>query len=206
MKVLVFGDSITQGMWDSRGGWVNRLREYYDKKQLEDNEHNDEPTIFNLGVSGDTTKDLLKRFRYEASARDRYGSAAFVFSIGTNNAAEGDGRIQSTPEEYVADLKELVKQAKENSGKIMFVGLPPCDESRTTPVFWREVYYRNERISALDDAAQKFCNEEDIPFVSTRHLFIGREKELFEDGLHPNDEGHKLIFELGRPELNKLLH
>lgn len=205
MRVLFFGASITQGMWDSQGGWVNRLRNYYDKKQLEDNEHNDEPTIFNLGVSGDTTKDLLQRFKHEAVARDRYGSAAFVFSIGTNNAAEGDGRIQSTPEEYVSDLQELVTQAKEISSKIMFVGLPPCDESRTTPCFWREVYYRNERIAALDDAAQAFCKQENIPFVSTRHLFTGREKELLEDGLHPNDEGHKLIFELVRPQLDKLL-
>lgn len=159
-----------------------------------------------MGVSGDTTKDLLKRFKTEAIARDRYGSLAVVFSIGTNNAAEGDGRIQSTPEQYVADLKELITQAQEVTDKIMFVGLPPCDESRTTPCFWREVYYRNERIFALDDAAQAFCKEVRIPFVPTRHLFTGREKELLEDGLHPNNEGHKLIFELVQPELDKLLN
>jgi len=28
---------------------------------------------------------------------------------------------------------------------------------------------------------------------------------LFDDGLHPNDAGHELIFELVQPELDKLL-
>lgn len=31
MRVLVFGDSITQGFWDTEGGWVERLRKYYDQ-------------------------------------------------------------------------------------------------------------------------------------------------------------------------------
>jgi lysophospholipase L1-like esterase len=30
MIVLVFGDSIAQGYWDSEGGWVERLRKAND--------------------------------------------------------------------------------------------------------------------------------------------------------------------------------
>lgn len=29
-KILVFGDSIAYGKWDSDGGWVARLRKYVD--------------------------------------------------------------------------------------------------------------------------------------------------------------------------------
>jgi lysophospholipase L1-like esterase len=206
MRVLIFGASITQGFWDSKGGWANRLREYYDKKQLEDIEHNDEPTVFNMGVSGDTTKDVLARFKNETKARDRYGECAIVFSVGTNNAAEGEGRIQSSPKEYQEDLKDLVSQAKEFSDKIMFVGLPPCDETRTTPVFWNHgLRYTNKRIAEIDDAMRDFCEQTDIKYVRVRDRFAGHEKDLFADGLHPNDEGHELIYGAVRPVLDELL-
>lgn len=36
MRVLIFGDSITQGMWDAQGGWANRLVADYFRQQMED--------------------------------------------------------------------------------------------------------------------------------------------------------------------------
>lgn len=70
MRVLVFGASITQGYWDTQGGWVQRLRTHYDKKQIADLTK-DNPSVFNLGVSADTTKDILERFEAETKARSR---------------------------------------------------------------------------------------------------------------------------------------
>lgn len=46
MRVLVFGDSITQGYWDTEGGWVKRIRSHYDLLQITDLNGRDEPTIF----------------------------------------------------------------------------------------------------------------------------------------------------------------
>ncbi len=34
MHIIVFGDSIAQGFWDKKGGWVQRLREVFDEKML----------------------------------------------------------------------------------------------------------------------------------------------------------------------------
>lgn len=31
MKILVFGDSITQGYWATNGGWVDMLKTHYHK-------------------------------------------------------------------------------------------------------------------------------------------------------------------------------
>ena len=61
--VLVYGDSTVQGFWDTEGGWVQRLRSYLDKKFL--NNPDCYYPLFNLGVSGDTSKDLLERFQGE---------------------------------------------------------------------------------------------------------------------------------------------
>ena len=106
MRVLVFGASITQGFWDSRGGWVERLIEHYNNLALQDLRSNNQPEVFNLGISGDTTTGLAKRFKNEVDVRlwpkEHY---IFIFSIGTNNAAIEQGQPRSTSEKYQADLE-----------------------------------------------------------------------------------------------------
>ena len=69
MNVLIFGDSITWGAYDpEQGGWATRLRNYFEEK---DNDID----VYNLGISGDTTADLLERIEIEAKSRvcDNFG-------------------------------------------------------------------------------------------------------------------------------------
>jgi len=66
--ILVFGTSTTYGAWDSEGGWVARLRKFLDEKTISSN-YKSEGLIYNLGVSGDKTEDVLKRFEPETKAR-----------------------------------------------------------------------------------------------------------------------------------------
>lgn len=134
MRVLVFGASITQGFWDTEGGWVQRLRSHYDKLNLK-NSNRDQPTIFNLGISGEMTSGLLKRFTNETEARvwpnEKF---TFIFSIGTNDAAvDGTDKLHSTPERFRNDLEALVEQAKKYSDRIMFVGLIACAKRKRHP-------------------------------------------------------------------------
>jgi len=204
MRVLVFGASITQGFWDTEGGWVQRLRNHYDSLQVKDFSQ-DQPTIFNLGVSGDSTEELLARFEHETRARVfRQDPLSFVFSIGNNNAREEDGQLYTTPEKYLVDIQQIVEQAREFSNKILFVGLPACDETRTVPVAWRDINYRNNNLWAIEEATRKFCQKESIPHVPIFEKFVDR-PELLADGLHPNNDGHQLIADLVRPSFEKLI-
>lgn len=209
MRVLVFGDSIIQGFWDSEGGWVARLRKHYDGRQLEDLRNRDEPTIFNLGISGGTSKTILARFDAETEARSNSEAMAFVFSTGLNDAyREGPDKYKSTPEEYANNLRELVIRAKKYSDKILFVGLVTADEQQTKPVFWRDIYYFNERIAMFEDEMKKVATESDTKFMPIFEAFkkrLGSGEDLLADGLHPNEAGHQFIFELVWPELDKLL-
>jgi lysophospholipase L1-like esterase len=212
MRTLVFGASITQGFWDTKGGWAQHLRTHYDTLKLQDiTKEDDYPDIFNLGISGNTTRDLLKRFQNEASARIRKNdNSIIIFSIGTNNAAvEKNGNEWSNPPQYEQELEELINQAREFTNKIMLVGLPPCDETRTTPVSWMDLNYANARLLLFDKTARAVCARHQIIHVATfepMQAQIKEGKDLFTDGLHPNDEGHELIFQLVRPELDKLIH
>jgi acyl-CoA thioesterase-1 len=210
MRVLVFGDSITQGFWDSEGGWAARLRKHYDKIQLEDPVNNRIPLIFNLGISGDIAPGIIKRLESETEARARRWPTekfGYVVAIGINDSVVEDGKPRFSEDEYRVDLEHIVGQAKSHSEKIMLVGLTACDEKLTAP-FWGDVNYTNERIRAFEAVMQKVAAENNTVFIPVfdkfkKHLDGG--ESLLADGLHPNNEGHELIFQLVQPELDKLL-
>src|SRR3989344_900147 len=103
-NICIFGDSITFGAWDSeKGGWVNRLR-----LQLESKE--DYPFVYNLGIPGDTTSELLKRFAVEAKARQ---PDILVFSIGVNDSiyVKSKDKQLILPNQFQNNLQKLVDKA-----------------------------------------------------------------------------------------------
>ncbi|MBI2592328.1 hypothetical protein HYW36_02510 [Candidatus Saccharibacteria bacterium] len=212
MRVLVFGASTTQGYWDTEGGWVTRLRRYYDEKQVKlqaaGNVNEGQPAIFNLGISADMSSDVLKRFEPETVARQR-GELAFIFCVGGNDSAIENSKPRATTEDYKSNIETLIKKARQFSDKIMVIGLNPVDETRTTPVFWADVHYTNEGMKSNNNTLMEVCKKENIPYVS---IFEDMEKrfkageEMFVDGLHPNNEGHELIFQLVQPALDQLLN
>ena len=209
---MAFGASITQGFWDTEGGWVQRLRRYYDEKSVVNiRQEDDYPDIFNLGISGNKSQDLVARFDNEASARLQSGDphSAILFSVGTNNAYVEGNSAWTPPESYKQDLEKLIEQAQKYTQRIMFVGLPPCEETETTPVFWRDISYTNERILIIDKMMREVATSHELPHVATFEVFqdeMAKGRQLFADGLHPNNEGHQLIFELVQPVLDEVLN
>ena len=77
-RILVFGDSIARGAVDlEKGGWVERLRIYFVNNSKD-------KSVYNLGISGDTTENLLKRFMNECKVRE---PEIIIFAIGVNDSA-----------------------------------------------------------------------------------------------------------------------
>jgi lysophospholipase L1-like esterase len=208
MRVLVFGASSAQGFWDSEGGWVDRLKRHYDKKQMQNYEV-DQPRIMNLGVSGDAADQVINRFDPETQARQSSSGTAFIIQIGSNNAAEQNGQPISSPESYAIDLETIIMKAKGYSGRILVVGFPAVNERLTNPVAWAPMFFKNERIFLFENTAKAVSQKVGVPFVPIFEKFksmtdVGTDLNAH-DGLHPNDSGHRLIFELVQPQLDQLL-
>lgn len=187
---------------------MQRLRKHYDTLQVQDFSKS-QPSLFNLGISADTSADVLNRFVSEVKARSlKDQNIAIIFAIGTNNAVQEAGKFWSTPEKYRTELEGLISQGRQFSDKLLFVGLTPCDESRTMPVAWGDFTYTNERIWLMEQTARAVAAYHALPHVPVLEIFQKKQKEqeLFVDGLHPNNAGHELIANLVRPELDKLLH
>ncbi len=205
-QILVFGASITYGAWDRQGGWVQRLRKWIDRANLVDDEFYG--LVYNLGISGDTSTELLQRFESEAERRMKEErETIFILSIGGNDAQMLlDKNVPRTPpEQFRNNIEKLLDLARKHSSKIMFVGLTPVDESRTVPTLWnKNIAYLNSNMRHYNEIIKDVCKQQGVMFVDVFELFelVGH-KSLLEDGLHPNSKGHRMIFEEVRKALLK---
>ncbi len=204
-QVLIFGASTTHGNWDEQGGWANRIRLYVIKK-IFDNPSKLHGHVFNLGVPGDLTSDLLKRIEPEIKARLFYPETIILISAGTNDSKINfsDKKTLISDEQFKDNVNKIIKIAKNFSDKVMFVGYTPVDEKRTNP--WYDVAYLNERIKKFDNIVKSVCKENAIPFLDLYSVF-GSEDYLkyIYDGLHPNSSGHEKMFDLVKPYIDKFL-
>jgi len=198
-QIFVFGDSITYGAWDKEGGWVQRLRRFLDEKVLTSSDFY--YLVYNLGVSGDNTCDLLKRFKFEIEQRFcKNEKAIVIFAIGINDSqfVQSKNSNQVSEEQFKENLEKLIKLARNFTSIIVFVGLTPVDESKTTPIPWNtDKFYKNEYIQRYNEIIKKVCKNNNLHYIEIFEEFAETNyQELLEDGLHPNSEGHQKIFEI----------
>lgn len=199
-QVLVFGDSIAFGFWDREGGWVDRLKRFLAASSIDSNFDNYCP-VYNLGIPGDTSEDLLERFKFELCQRKNdFEKYVIIFSIGGNDSQKilSQNRHKVTKEKFADNLKELINLAKKYTEKIILIGLTPVDESRSDPLFWiPDRSYKNEYMQIYDEIIQKISLEEGVFYINLFDKLYGDHYSgLLEDGLHPTSEGHKRIFEI----------
>lgn len=182
MTIGVWGDSITFGSCDSEAlGWAGRMR-----KALASNNGNQ---LYNFGICGETSEDLLKRFKTEAEAIE---PTDIIFAIGINDSkypGETDTSKVSLID-YQRNLEELINLAKTFTGKITILGAIRVDEG------WRSVQgsrFLNEEIQKYNTVMEEVAFRNNLQFIdifdvldTTRHLA---------DGLHPNAEGYQKMFE-----------
>ncbi|OHA62828.1 MAG: hypothetical protein A3E07_03445 [Candidatus Wildermuthbacteria bacterium RIFCSPHIGHO2_12_FULL_45_9] len=196
MNILIFGDSITWGAYDpEQGGWATRLRNYFEAKD-------NDTDVYNLGISGDTTADLLNRIEIEAKSRE---PNLIIFAIGINDAQfiHSTNGLRVSLDEFQQNLTKLLSIAKKFTGKIVFVGLTKVDESKTTPIPWNtNKSYTNENIKRLDTVIEKFCEENKLKFISMDSV-VGNGDLI--DGLHPNTKWHIKIFNRIKSEVELII-
>jgi len=205
VQILIFGDSITYGAWDKEGGWVRRLRKFLD-------ENYEDYLIYNLGISGNNTDDLIERFEFETKQRLKENDETIIiFAIGTNDSqfVHSENKNRIVLEKFKDNLQKLINLAQEFSSKIIFVGLTPVDETKTTPIPWNtDKSYKNEYIQKYNETIKNICDENKIYFIEVfEKLKETNYQELLEDGLHPNSVGHQKIFEVVKDFLieNKII-
>ncbi len=212
-QILIFGDSIADGAYDEHGGWVDRLKQHFMEKNMQGNVLVDESNwVYNLGISGNTSRDLLERFDNESTARkaDRNDKVAiFIIVIGTNDSRynEPEGKQpEMSVEDYSKNVVQLIDKARKYSDKILLVNSLPVDESKTTPIYGQYVYL-NSRINEFNTALHNLAESEDVDLLDLNRAAKAHISwnDMLIDGLHPNPEGHIWIYKQIKPTIVEFL-
>lgn len=204
-RIIVFGSGTAHGYWDVQGGWSQRLRTVLDQRSL-DTQGSDHFELYNLGIRGEDSGTVLDRFGVEME--NRYAEDAehtVIFQFGANDAMfvyEEDDLLHS-PRRFRKNIEHLIEEARDSAENIIFLGLIPVDDEEIDPIPSIEGRsYSTNRMDEYNDIIGEVCEEKGVDFIDLFELFESEASEsLLEDGLHPNSEGHRLIFEKVRRHL-----
>lgn len=195
--ICIFGDSVTWGRGlSSRVGWANLLR-----NALEDIDPSIQ--VYDLGIDGDTTHDLLARAQQEALARR---PDIIVWAIGVNDSA-----YRKTPnyplikiEQFEDNLETLFELGATLAKKQLCVGIAKGSDANTTPLPDSSTgkCYVKSRVREYDETIKQLAMDTGIDYVGVWSVLNDKD---FYDGLHPNKAGHKKIFERVLPVVEELL-
>ena len=175
---LVFlGASMVAGVGDPKGqGWVSRV--------VGRTQHPDlELTAYNLGVRGDTTADVLNRWRTECPPRWAGRSEKrLVISVGVDDAATG-----VTLARHRLNLANILDDAASAGIGTFVVSPPPSDDQDL-----------NAKLEVLVEAQADVCSRRGVPFVDCYRPLLGHEQwrsDLAASSVahHPGQAGYGLI-------------
>jgi lysophospholipase L1-like esterase len=168
-RVVFMGNSITEG-------WIQLSPEFFI----------DKPYI-NRGISGQTTPQMLVRFRPDVV---NLKPKVVVILAGTNDIAGNTG--PSTLEMIEDNIASMVEIAKANNIKVVLCSVLPAYDYP-----WKTGLVPAQKIIDLNKWIKEYAIKSKIiyvdyftPMADERN---GLKKEYSEDGVHPNLTGYKVM-------------
>jgi len=196
LRILCFGDSITLGEKDYlNGGWVDRLKSFYLEKCQ--NAPAQQVSVYNLGIGGETTDGLARRFEVEFNARRIKGQKIrVIFAYGSNDIVIHKSK-NIVPEAYfVRNLKNCVQHAVDKNAEVILTSLLPISDETDGSINQYDQLRRGLDIDSYNSILKKLAAEMQCQYLDIYSSFGNKNDLLASDGLHPNSDGHKLIYEL----------
>lgn len=160
-------------------GWAQLFKNYMNEKF--------KIIVRNFGMSGINSGDL--KYFINNFMDTKFNFDCIVLMIGTNNRENGN------LESLYADMNDTIKTIKNYGKDLIIMSCIPAsiENEKTFSVHMEDVHNVLRNVSC----------ENKIPFISVYNLFIDycsnkgiKIDTLLSDGLHPNNEGYKVMFQL----------
>jgi lysophospholipase L1-like esterase len=202
VQIFILGSSSAYGVGAESAGWADLLKQWLHLKMYGAGGVGEKYEIYNFAQSGATIDFVLANFPAQLEEYGRGGETIVIVAVGGNNSKAEDrpDNFISTPEEYEKEISELFDLLESGSNKVIAVGGGFVDETKTNPkpnpLTGGKSYFNNKRRKIFGDVTKALCQQKGISFAEvdvSEDEWI--EKYLYKDGLHPNQEGHQLIFE-----------
>jgi len=176
-RVVFMGNSIFES-------WIKVSPEFFNGK-----------SYVNRGISGQTTAQMLVRFRQDVIALK---PKIVVLLAGTNDIAGNTG--PSTLEMIMDNINSMAEIAKANKIKLILCSVLPAFKYK-----WVPDAKPAEKIKSLDSMIKTYATKNKILYVDFYTPMVnesGGLKEAYtKDGVHPNLEGYKVM----EPILEKVI-
>lgn len=182
-RVVFMGDSITDG-------WP--LPEYFLGKPY-----------LNRGISGQTTPQMLIRFRPDVIALK---PKVVVILAGTNDIAGNTGPM--TVEQVEGNYASMAELAKANDIRVVFSSVIPVNNytPSAVPFFLTR---SAEKILALNGWLKAYCAANGHVYLDYFGAMVDEKgmlkRDLADDGLHPNRAGYTLMAPLAEAAIQKAM-
>jgi acyl-CoA thioesterase-1 len=202
---LFFGDSITYGEYDGVfGGWVDILKRYALQKYTDENKN--EVILFNLGIGGETTEGLVKRIPHEIKARNSSDGNIVFIAYGANDLAVKDGNQMVSQTKFKANIETAVQDAELYSKDIYLISILPISENIDSKISATGKIRTNEDVLLYNEILKDIAAENSLNYVDFHSAFIDQKEILLsKDGVHPNENGYKMMAEIAIPIIEKYL-
>lgn len=171
------GASMTAGYGDPKGlGWVGRV--------VSRTQHPDlDLTAYNLGVRGETSADVMARWRQECAPRwVGRGEKRLVISAGAGDVPAGVSMARSR-----LNLANILDEASSSGIAAFVVGLAPSLDAEL-----------NGLIEPLAEAQADVCARRGVTYVDCFRPLVGHDQWISDltagpDQVHPGQAGYGLI-------------
>ncbi len=181
-RVVFFGDSITDG-WGRGEGTV-----FFPGK----------PYV-NRGISGQTTAQMLVRFRQDVIALQ---PEVVVILAGTNDIAGNTGA--ATLGMIEDNLRSMTQLAQANGIRVVLASVLPA-----SVYWWRPGYRPAAKIRALNQRIEAYAREAGAVFLDYHAAMAnaegGLDERLAGDGVHPSPEGYAVMQPLAQQAIERAL-
>ena len=168
-RIVFMGNSITEF-------WKNIHPEFFDGK-----------TYVNRGIGGQTTSQMLLRFRADVI---NLHPKVVVFLGGTNDIAGNTGNV--TLDIIEDNIFSMIELARSNDIRVVLCSVLPVFDYP-----WSPGKEPAEKIIELNKALRFYAETNDITFVDfhtpMKDSRNGLRIELGEDGVHPNVSGYLIM-------------
>ncbi|MFA6022405.1 MAG: GDSL-type esterase/lipase family protein [Rhodospirillales bacterium] len=176
MRICFFGDSFVNGCGDpALLGWVGRVCARQSQK-------GHDLTLYNLGIRGDSSSDVLARWAFEAESRLKaHPNRRLVFSFGANDAA------QNIPRAISLDHTARILRAAQALAPTLMIGPAPIADDDVS----------DGRVASLCPQIASLCDTFGIAYLPIharlRQSTAWMEEARAQDGAHPATGGYSAL-------------
>ena len=181
-RVVFMGNSITEG-------WPTLQPEFFESK-----------SYINRGISGQTTPQMLIRFRQDVI--DLKPKLVLILA-GINDIAGNTGPSNVTM--ITNNIISMAQLAKSNKIKVIICSILPAKDFP-----WNPGMNPPSKILNVNQILRSYALANGMVYLDYYSLMVDESNALIDeygsDGVHPNKEGYKVMSLLAEQEINRILN